>query len=374
MKEGLAEKLLARVLQWDQEVTSQERPYLLDMAAYKYDEYQQFSPGMRFIESLACWLNQFGTIEERKIAYAFVKDQLIFCSSAEMTHLVEMAYPDHIRPMLLRRVAEETRGNPRHAAKVAGSAVFRKRQRQCLFLGLSDGAQIDVFRRSNPDLNHEQVRETHELSEQRVGKLLNKLVEHLKQITGIEPEPSESKFRTLVLLDDFSASGTSYYARPANAPPGGKVTDFFNELCDPSKPASKLIDIDKLEVIILLYMATEQALIHLREASQATWGAKKVLCTVEAVQLLPKDMRLVHGDGNPIGPLIDHENYYDPAIHDEHFAKGGTTNARYGYAACGLPLVLCHNTPNNSIALLMSYEDKRFRGLFPRIQRHKETP
>jgi hypothetical protein len=374
VKEALAEKLLARVLQWGQEEMSQERPALLDIAAYKYDEYQQFSPGMHFIESLARWLDQFGTVEERRIAYAFVKDRLIFCSSAEMSHLVEMAYPDHIRPMLLRRVAEETRGNPRHAAKVAGSSTYRVRQRQCLFLGLSDGARIDVFRRSNPDLNHEQVRETYELSEQRVGKLLKKLAEHLQQITGDTPKPSECKFRTLVLLDDFSASGTSYYARPASAPPGGKVADFFADLCDPSKPASKLIDLEKLDVIILLYMATEQALDHLREASHATWGARKIPCAVAAVQLLPKGIRLVRGDGNPIATLIDHENYYDPNLHDEHFAKGGTTDARYGYAACGLPLVLYHNTPNNSIALLMSYENMRFRGLFPRIQRHKEIP
>ena len=59
MKEALAEKLLARVLGWDQEVMSQERPVLLNLAAYKYDEYQQFSAGSRFIESLTLWLNQF---------------------------------------------------------------------------------------------------------------------------------------------------------------------------------------------------------------------------------------------------------------------------------------------------------------------------
>ena len=54
--------------------------------------------------------------------------------------------------------------------------------------------------------------------------------------------------------------------------------------------------------------------------------------------------------------------------------KGGTDDSKYGFAACGLPLVLHHNTPNNSIALLWSYEDAEYRGLFPRIQRHKEAP
>ena len=371
MKEALAEKLLARVLQWGPEEMSQERPVLLNLAAYKYDEYQQFSAGSRFIESLTLWLNQFETTDERRLAYDFVKHKLVFCSSAEMRHLVEMAYPDHIRPILLDRAAVADLDHFRPAAIAAG-IEFKVRQRQCLFLGLSDGARIDTFRRANPDLNHEQIWQTYELSDQRVSKLLKKLVDHLRQITGDDPKPSDRKFRTLVLLDDFSASGTSYYARPASAPPGGKVTDLFADLCDSNKPASSLIELGELEVIILLYMATEQALDHLREASQATWGKRGIPFTVEAVQLLPKDLRLARGDGSPIGQLIEHEKYYDHDIHDEHFEKGGTTDARYGYAACGLPLVLYHNTPNNSIALLMSYEDKRFRGLFPRIQRHKE--
>ena len=291
----------------------------------------------------------------------------MFCSSAEMRHLVEMSYPDYIQPILLDRAAATEADRFRPAA-VAAQTAFKVRQRQCLFLGLSDGARIDAFRRANPGLNHEQIWQTYEISEQRVNKLIKKLTAHLRQITNGEPNPLDCKFRTLVLLDDFSASGTSYYANPANDPPSGKVMDLFNDLCDPGKPVSRLMELGKLEVIVLLYMATEQALEHLKAASQATWGKKNIPFMVEAVQLLPKDVRLARGDGNPIGELIDHARYYDHDIHDEHFEKGGTTDARYGYANCGLPLVLHHNTPNNSIALLMSYEDKEFRGLFPRIQ------
>jgi len=61
-------------------------------------------------------------------------------------------------------------------------------------------------------------------------------------------------------------------------------------------------------------------------------------------------------------------------VFDEHFEKGGTSDAKYGYAAGGLPIVLHHNTPNNSIALLWSYDDRDVVGLFPRVQRHKEEP
>src|SRR4051794_15858919 len=113
-----------------------ERPLLQAMASYKYDSYQQFSPGMRFIESLARWLAQFDSLEERRIGYEFVKRRLIFCSADEVIHLVEMAYPDHIRPFLIRCVAQEMGTNPYHVTRITNSREFRLRQRQCLFLGL----------------------------------------------------------------------------------------------------------------------------------------------------------------------------------------------------------------------------------------------
>jgi hypothetical protein len=371
VRDRLAEELLARVLQWTNEDVAQERPLIQALAACKYDEYQQFSPGSRFIESLALWLNQFATAAERRTAYEFVKTRLIFCSSAEMRHLVEMAYPDHIRPILIARSAVGDADRYRPSA-IAQRTDFKARQRQCLFLGLSDGARIDAFRRANtPALNHEQIWQTHELSDERVTTLLSKLDEHLTQILGRQTQPDERRFRTLVLLDDFSASGTSYYAMPATAPPGGKVAHFFDDICA-SAPASRLVDLADLEVFILLYMATEQALSHLREATAATWGRRGIRYSVDAVQVLSNDVRLQRSGSEPINPLIDDPRYYDPTIHDPHMQKGRTPDSRYGYGDCGLPLVLHHNTPNNSIALLMSYEDKTFRGLFPRIQRHKE--
>src|SRR5687768_15864028 len=175
MKDLLAERLLARVLSWTSEEVAAQRPVVQALASYKYDEYEQFSAGSRFIESLALWLNQFHSVPERRTAYEFVKTKLVFCSAAELRHLVEMAYPDHIRPILLD-VAGGTAGRFRPKA-TASTLEFRVRQRQCLFLGLSDGARIDAFRRANPVLNHEQIWQTHELSPERVDKLLSKLRE-----------------------------------------------------------------------------------------------------------------------------------------------------------------------------------------------------
>ena len=121
MREALAERLLAKVMDWTPEDVANERPLLQAMAALKYDEYQQFAPGIRFVESLALWLRQFKTDNERRIAYDFVKSRLVFFSAAEITHLVTITYPDYIRPLLISRAANTTGVSERYVARVANS-------------------------------------------------------------------------------------------------------------------------------------------------------------------------------------------------------------------------------------------------------------
>lgn len=370
MKDILAERLLVRVMGWDRDRVRAEVPLILALASYKYDEYQQFSPGMRFVESLAWWLRQFDDPAERDAAYAFVRDRLIFCSSVEMRHFVEMAYPDHIRPHLLRRAAGEIKQDFRRVGRVAGSKEFRVIQRQCLFLGLSDGARIDLFRRSNAELSTEQIWQTHELADERVKELLEKLSEGVAAIRG--GRARKARFTTVVLLDDFSASGRSYYMPKPDGSLGGKIAKFHRVVTNPKSRLSRLVDRDRLQLIILLYMATDQAVRHLEESTRTLWDPFGVRWNIEVVQPLPEGLRLTPESCGDLARVID--RYYDDGIHDPHMQKGGTADSKYGFAACGLPLVLHHNTPNNSVALLWSYEDRSVRGLFPRIRRHKEAP
>ena len=86
MKKELAEALLAKIMDWSDQDKARERARLETFASYKYDEYQQFSPGRRFIESLAMWLAQFQPGAERRTAYAFVCDRLVFFSTSEINH------------------------------------------------------------------------------------------------------------------------------------------------------------------------------------------------------------------------------------------------------------------------------------------------
>lgn len=372
MKDALAENLLAHVLGWNAEDMARERPLLQAMASYKYDDYQQFSPGMRFIESLARWLASFTTADERFNAYEFIRTRLVFCSAVEINHLVEMAYPDHVRPFLIRSVAKEIGVNPRHIARITNSDAFRIRQRQCLFLGLSDGARIAEFRRANRELNNEQIWQTHELSVARARALLAKLTEHVGQLSGSAETSADLRFRTVVLLDDFSASGTSYYRLKPDGSGSGKIATFHRAISDPAETLSQIVCPTGTDVIVLLYMATEMASTHLREHLTPLGTESGVTYHVEAVQELSESIRIKPGGGAEIEDLID--RYYDHSVFDEHFERGGTSDAKYGYAAGGLPIVLHHNTPNNSIALLWSYDDRDVVGLFPRVQRHKEEP
>src|SRR5215208_5206453 len=96
-------------MKWDPEAYKKE--YLNNlrfMAPCKYDEYQQFFPGRRFVESLALWLKQFSTKEERIAAYDLVKRNLIFISIAQMDHFIEMCYPDLILPILTNKLSSDS--------------------------------------------------------------------------------------------------------------------------------------------------------------------------------------------------------------------------------------------------------------------------
>ncbi len=370
MKDQLAEKLLAQVMGWKSPQEFLDHGLVLqDLAAYKYDEYQQFSPGMRFIESLARWLGQFEKIEERKTALQFVKERLIFVSAAEMNHLVSVAYPDHIRPHLLSKVAAETGLSRWHMGRVASAPEFRIRERRTLFLGLSDGSRTDVFRRANRNLSHEQVRQSHEMSQERVEDLLNRLTEDLDKLPGEKAASAQRTFQTVVLLDDFSGSGLSYIRTKGDGIVGGKVGKFLAWIKEGKSPITTLFQKDELEVVLVLYMATELAEQTLNASLSGLAGDCGATSKVIVVQKLPESTRTIRGQYPELDAIID--RYYDPDNETKSTKLGGT-DLKYGFAGGGLSLILSHNTPNNSVGLLWA-DGSRMRSLFPRVTRHKDT-
>lgn len=112
MRTALAERLLIEIMQWDNTQIRAERPLLQSLSTFKYNEYQQFSIGTRFIESLVKWLKQFETLSEREIAYNFLKDKLIFISNDQMLHLVNTTFSDKINPFLISKTATKLTISP----------------------------------------------------------------------------------------------------------------------------------------------------------------------------------------------------------------------------------------------------------------------
>lgn len=362
MRERLAEGLLATVMGWEDADVARERPILQALADFKYNEYEQFQPGWRFIESLARWLDQIPKQGDRQTAYDVFRRRLIFISRAELHYAVASVYPDIVRRRLLHRAANDL-GVPEHlVARVAGDPVFGVRQRSCLFVGLSDGARTDVLRRANPgQINNEQVVADYNALQRKKDGLLEDLHADLVGTLG-DDAAHAAKFTTVVLLDDFSASGISY-VRPDEAGKGkiARVAAMLSQMPD-------LVDPADLEVIVVLYIATTQALDYLNDAVAALAAEVGGAWHVEAVQRLAAEIIIRRGDDPGLDGLID--TLYDPIINDKHMKKGGT-DGRYGFADCGLPVILSHNTPNNSIALLWA-DTELVRGLFPRVTRHRE--
>jgi len=105
MRNDVAQALMLKVLEGASfEEIDEARKYFQNMARYKYDDYQHYYPGMRFIERFALWLNQFDDTD-KKTALEFIRQKLIFISQAEMNMLVSSAFPDVIREHLIKEVA-----------------------------------------------------------------------------------------------------------------------------------------------------------------------------------------------------------------------------------------------------------------------------
>lgn len=366
MRRGLAEKLLIKVMNWSIEDVARERPLIQAMARLKYDEYQQFSPGIRFTESLAQWLSQF-SIEERSIAYEFIKSNLIFISSEQISHLVNICFPEKINPVLIRKAADWL-GVPRYLVKrIHESLQYKEIKRRSLFLAISDGAKIDQLRRSS-GLSNEQVFSSYYISNEKKDDLLSEL----------RKENYEGQFNSVFLIDDFTGSGLSY-ARIEKDKHTGKVIKFLNLLFsknieDASQSAlPNLIDSRDLDFHVIFYIAREDSIHYLTDEIERWKSDNNVQFhfSVDAIQVIRQDYKMAIQSNSSFEDLC--RKYITRNIIDRHYEKGKHEHYYLGFDECALPLVLHHNTPNNSLPLLWWYpEEDNFRGLFPRVTRHRE--
>jgi hypothetical protein len=362
-----AKQLLAKVMGWSDDDVLRDLPTLQLLADYKYDGYQRFGPGKRFIESLALWLNQFDP-QDRATALNLILDKLTFFSDAEFSHLVRTAYADLIVQERMRLVAEEYDEIPSYrVGAITKHPRFKELRLKSLYLGLSDGARTSELRRaSDGEISNEQIWQAYELGPDKSADMLNKLKESLSK----EGFPAgDQRFNLIWLIDDFSGSGNTYLRLDRQTKKfKGKIQKIYDQLND-----GQLVDTSHYEVFLPLYVASRQAIDHIEywaERFTSEHGYKplqvRIMCAIE------RDYMVTRSPTPELSKLLKNPSYCDQAVVDKHFRIGGTDDAILGFAGCALPVVLSHNTPNNSVYILWGPESYRFEGLFPRLSRHRE--
>jgi hypothetical protein len=378
MNQDLALKVLGQIMDWTDDRAREEFEWLRLMARLKYDGYSDFQAGMRFVESLATWLQQFEA-SERETAYGFVRQTLVYIGPGEMQRLVEQFYPRTVRDRIIRSIASARGIAPyRVLADQEARAAGERLRRQTLFMGLSDGARIDTIRHSNVGLlTNEQLVQSTQIDAEKWRDLLDNLRSDLND--------PEARFRLVYLVDDFAGTGTSFL-RYDEVKGGwrGKLRRFKESVdsamggLNGDRPFE-----EGWELCIHHYVAStaaaeaiEARLVQARDVFSEGWATAM---HASFGTVLPPDMKLDAASGRHEAFLALTQKYYDPNIETKHTAVGGVRHLGLGYGGCALPLVLDHNTPNNALALLWAETDggdrsgviaPAMRPLFRRRQRH----
>lgn len=386
MNSALAVRLLREVMQWDETTMGPDQSELITtmsrLAEYKYNSYQQYAPGRQFIESLALWLQQFPP-DDRQIALDFIHRHLTFISDQEMRHLVDLTFRNIVRPIIREKVARKLGLPIWQTGKIDNSDSFADELKHSLFLGLSDGARMDEFRRS-ASLNNDQVHSTYELQTDRARDMTKSL---------------EGPFRNVFLVDDFYGSGKSIIRwqlgdtwleqYEEGAVSKGRLMKFLDLVASESavrkrtpwriplqwfvhsRTTREPVFTENVSLHVCIYVATEQALRHISDAISAhpepPWRTPP---TVHGTLVLSDRFRMVSQSADmPFDALLHRK--YDPSLMNQHRSVGGP-DIIHGFSNCGLCLVFSHNTPNNTVYLIWETRDP-YIALFPRVDRHRES-
>lgn len=364
MNQQLAEKILANVMEWDTQEVKDNIRSLEHFAELKYDQYQQYQVGSRFIENLTMWLNQFESIKERRLAFDFVKERVVFISQEELYHLINSIYPDVLKPLFKEQVKEICSVNSITDGEVKKRLMHIVR-RQSLIFGLSDGARLDVFRRSTPIISNEQVCISYEITNERMKSIFEEIKKDTTDYTEIYKYQgvSQNKIFNIFLLDDFSGSGISYLRKESDKNGTkvwkGKITKVIRQLNEQLGEEKVL---NNIVMHVILYLATEKAKLHIEKQV-------KLYCEENNVRIVIHVLQDIHQHEPDVQLTMLMKKYYDPRIEDSHYKKGKHDNPFLGFDECSLPLIINHNTPNNSFPIIWAGE----KALFPRVTRHKDV-
>ena len=377
MNSNLANQLLASIMKWEAQTLASERAALEFMGSMKYDAYDRYMPGMRFMSSLVQWLNDIEE-EDRDEAYKFIKEKLVFISSTQMNYLVDLLYDSIIRPILLDMATTETDMPSYKRSSQVVRNRFEIEKRSALVVGLSDGAHTDILRRS-AGFNNEQVLTNYYPD----GKKLKDMLDELRKDDKLK-SIEKPYFRRIFLIDDFTASGKSFIRYDeSDGNYHGKLKKIIDELCTRGyvekgqkiEHLSYLLNPEqKIQIDILFSIATEKAKTSIKDnlddyLKSVGWQ-DKVEFNIHIVQLLEDKLSNdIKSDNNLVRVLKKDKHFVEECVISKSYKVGKNDSPWLGFDECALPVVLAHNTPNNSLPIIWQ-DAERFHGLFPRISRH----
>ena len=375
MKPELAKKLLKNIIEEivdiedDAEMIFSKLHFL---AEYKYDFYEMFAPGRHFLEYFYRWIKQFDP-QDRKVALDLVLTQLIFISRSEFEMLSKILYFETVRKIQFD-IAAEVSNIPRHKVNlISKSKELNDIMRSSLFIGMSDGARIDYFRRQHKDIGNEQVLASYHFDKHKCDDMIEKL----EKECGVG-----ARFRLVFLIDDFCASGSTLIRIK-----GSNITGTLSQLENKSFPVVDIVDSNPVikeptilgsllsrdsKIYLCPLLATRRAIDHI---CSLTPKLKSQLSKIKIhpAAILENKYVLNPDEDTDLAELC--RKYYQKRMADEH-----TGPVTFGYKNCGLYVVLHHNTPNNSLYLLWNRRAmnsikgaKIFMPLFKRIERHRST-
>lgn len=378
MRFNLAKQFLVQLMNWDDlEATKNLREMDL-MSDIKYDSYDQFMPGIKFVGNFYLWLSQFKDLKDRKLMYEFVKKYIIYINSTQISHLIDLLYNTKIVPLIREKVVGDyiqkgEQVNKYNYRLLENSTEFKSHKRKTLFIGLSDGSHIDIIRR-NSYLDNDQVLTNYYPDDNKVKDLGDKLVECVDLAND-----ANKKFESIVLIDDFTASGSSFIRKKEDGTYGGKLPTFFKALNSNDKFKNLLTD--NYEIHLYFLIATENALSYIKELLEHFMQQyNNVKVEVDCIQKLYDDAKFTshhEEDAKAMLEIISQKRYVnEPQLTDAYkksYAEGDDSY-HLGYKQCALTVVLNHNTPNNSLPIIWQpkREDKEnpLYPLFYRITRH----
>ena len=352
MNENLALDTISNLLEWEKDdLDKSEFEWLKLLSQFKYDNYEGYEPGSRFFTSLIGWLKQFADIQDRKTAYDFLKNHLIFFSRQEIIHLVYRLWPLAQRE-IINAVAEQE-GIPQWEVMSKAKMKYDIHLRQSLFVGLSDGAKMDVFRRDNEGtISNEQTLVAYEISKKKWTSICNELKTEIgKKGWSVAPV-----FKHVFLIDDFTASGTTLirFDKVKNEW-NGKIKSFMEHILEAEL---KVLD-DNCHIHVHHYVGTATSEKKVKKRIHDFKGyLASILNEADGKQKYP-NLRFTAS----FGLVLDKKFYISKkscpdfakliAQHYDKSIQTVTTGCvKFGYKRGRLGVVFEHNTPNNSVGLI----------------------